>query len=67
VTIKQLKEDTLTTHKKSKHEGKKNPCDSCDYQATERGHLTTHKQSKHEGNTYIHVTHVTIGQLLANP
>jgi hypothetical protein len=23
-------------------------CNSCDYQATKKGHLTTHKQSKHK-------------------
>ena len=34
------------------YEGKKQPCDLCDYQATKRGHLTSHKQSKHEGKKY---------------
>jgi hypothetical protein len=56
----------LTTHKQSRHEGKKYPCDSCDYQATERGHITTHKQSKHEGKKYpcdYQATYVTIKQL----
>ena len=33
-------------------EGKKYPCDSCDYQATRRGYLATHKQSIHDGKTY---------------
>ena len=42
----------LTTHKQSRHEGKKYPCDSCGYQATFKGDLTRHKQSRHEGKMY---------------
>ena len=30
------------------HEGKKYPCDACDYFVTENGHLRMHKQSVHQ-------------------
>jgi hypothetical protein len=44
--------DHLTQHKQSKHEGVRYVCDQCDYKATKQGHLNTHKQYKHEGVRY---------------
>ena len=49
----------LNRHKKSIHDGKKFPCDSCDsydYQANESWKLTIHKKSIHVGKTYIDLT-----------
>ena len=39
----------LKSHKESKHEGIRYPCDQCEYAATRLGHLKSHKESKHEG------------------
>ena len=46
------RQDHLTTHIKSKHEGIKYACDQCDFQATQQGNLAIHIQSKHEGIKY---------------
>ena len=35
------------------HEGKKYPCDACDYLAIFEGSLRKHKQSVHEGMKYL--------------
>ena len=42
----------LKTHQQSRHEGKKYPCDLCDFQATTIRNLITHKESPHEGKNY---------------
>ena len=42
----------LKTHKKSKHEVVKYPCDQFDYAATTTTGLKKHKESKHEGIRY---------------
>ena len=42
----------LRRHIQSIHEGKKYPCGSCSYQATQKGSLKVHIQSIHEGRKY---------------
>ena len=48
-TIRQLKEDPSLN---INSQGKKYPCDSCEYQATTKGSLTTHKNKIHEVKKY---------------
>ena len=48
------KNENLTRHIKSIHEGIKYPCKICNYKAKQQGHLTVHIKTKHkgEGKTY---------------
>ena len=39
-------------HMESVHEGKKYPCDTCKYQASDKDSLKNHKKSIHEGRKY---------------
>ena len=42
----------LKIHTDSVHEGIKQPCDSCEYQASSLATLRVHKQAEHEGVTH---------------
>ena len=45
----QQKKTNLKTHKKSKHEGIRYPCDMCDFAGSTSSNLKVHKEAKHEG------------------
>ena len=53
VVITQLcTKGSLANHKRAMHEGVKNPCRQCGYQATAKRGLAKHKRAGHEGVKY---------------
>jgi KRAB domain-containing zinc finger protein len=42
----------LKQHIKSQHEGKRYPCEECDYKATNKCYLKEHILTKHRGQVY---------------
>ena len=49
-----------------KHQGERYPCDSCEYQATEKSSLSRHEKTKHDQSSRMSTTEFDKDKFYAN-